>query len=108
MEPIGLAQEGGHHEKGLYHTDGNHILSRKRFLGAGMKVKLVKDPENQYDSEAIRVELPGIGTIRFVANSVNTVLGDSMSAGRLYDRIGKKADAVVEIITDNVVLCGKK
>ncbi len=70
-----------------------------------MKLKLVKEPENQYDSEAIRVELPGIGTIGHVANSIHTVLGESMSAGRMYDRIGKKAEAVVKIVTDHGVLC---
>ncbi len=70
-----------------------------------MKLKLIKEPENQYDLEAIRVELPGLMTVGYVANSVHTVLGDSMSAGRLYDRIGKKAEAVVKIVTDHGVLC---
>ncbi len=81
------------------------------FLKPGMKLKLVKEPENQYDKEAIRVELPGIGKLGYLANSVNTVLGESMSAGRVYDRIGKKAEAVVKIVTEHGVLCqlcGKK
>ena len=33
------------------------------FLKKGMKVKLVKEPENEFDKEAIRVELKGLGTI---------------------------------------------
>ncbi len=80
------------------------------FLKPGMKVKLIKEPENQYDSEAIRVEIHGM-KVGYVANSVHTVLGESMSAGRMYDRIGKKAKAVVKIVTDHGVLCkvcGKK
>ncbi len=90
---------------------GTKFYHGKDFLGPGMKVRLIKEPENQYDSEAIRVELPGIGTIGHVANSVHTVLGEFMSAGRVYDRIGKKAEAVVKIVTDHGVLCqlcGKK
>ncbi len=27
----------------------------------GQKVKLVKEPDNEYDSEAIKTELPGLG-----------------------------------------------
>ena len=52
-----------------------------------MKVKLVKEPDNEYDKEAIKVEMPGIGHIGYVANSPYTVVGESYSAGRLYDKI---------------------
>ena len=41
----------------------------------------------------------------YVANSTNTVIGDSWSAGRMYDHIGKKADAVVKLVTERGVLC---
>ncbi len=51
----------------------------------GQKVKLVKEPDNEYDSEAIKTELPGLGCAGYVANSPHTVLGDCISAGRLYD-----------------------
>ncbi|MCR4851013.1 MAG: HIRAN domain-containing protein [Lachnospiraceae bacterium] len=75
------------------------------FLKKGMKVKLVKEPENEFDKEAIRVELKGLGTIGYVANSTKTVVGESISAGRLYDRIGRKAKAKVMIKLDNAVIC---
>lgn len=52
----------------------------------GQKVKLVKEPDNEYDSEAIKAELPGLGCAGYVANSPHTVLGDCISAGRLYDK----------------------
>ena len=35
----------------------------------------------------------GLGKIGYVANSSNTVIGDSMSAGRIYDKIGDTAKA---------------
>ena len=53
----------------------------------GMKVKLVKEPDNAYDKEAIQVMVKGLGKCGYVANSPYTVLGESMSVGRLYDRI---------------------
>ncbi len=84
---------------------GTKFYHGKDFLEPGMKLKLVKEPENQYDKEAIRVELSGLGKVGYVANSVHTVLGESLSAGRIYDRIGKKAEAVVKIVTDHGVLC---
>ena len=75
------------------------------FLKKGMKVKLVKEPDNKYDKEAIRVEYPGLGHIGYVANSTRTVQGECLSAGRLYDRIGKKATAKVVLKLDNAVIC---
>ena len=62
------------------------------FMEKGMKVKLVKEPDNEYDSEAIQVKIKGLGKVGYVANSPYTVKGESMSAGRLYDKIGGKAN----------------
>ena len=60
------------------------------FLKKGMRIMLVKEPDNEYDKEAIKVMYEGFGKIGYVANSPYTVIGESMSAGRLYDKIGKK------------------
>ena len=49
--------------------------------------------------------MEGLGKLGYVANSPYTVLGDSMSAGRLYDRIGKKAYGKVILVTPQGVLC---
>ncbi len=75
------------------------------FLKKGMKVKLIKEPDNEYDKEAIRVELKGLGKIGYVANSPRTVLGDSKSAGRMYDLMKKKAKGRVILVTDKGALC---
>lgn len=56
------------------------------FLKPGMKVKLQKDTQNEFDNEAIAVKMDGLGKIGYVANSSYTVLGESYSAGRLYDK----------------------
>ena len=60
----------------------------QEFLEPGMRVLLKKEPDNEYDNEAIMVNLEGLGKIGYVANSPYTVQGDSLSAGRLYDKIG--------------------
>lgn len=75
------------------------------FLEPKMKVKLVKEPDNEYDKEAIKVEMPGIGHIGYVANSPYMVVGESYSAGRLYDKIGDTAKGTVLYVLPKGVLC---
>ena len=63
------------------------------FMEKGMKVKLVKEPDNEY------------GKVGYVANSPYTVKGESMSAGRMYDKIGGKAKGKIVFVTDGGVIC---
>lgn len=96
-------------------TGCNHYFGND-FMKKGMKVKLKKEPKNEYDAEAIMVKMKGIGKVGYVANSAYTVKGDTMSAGRLYDKIGKKAKAkivyvipggaICKLIEDEVTDCG--
>ena len=65
-------------------TGCNHYFGND-FMKKGMKVKLEKEPDNDYDKEAIIVNIKGMGKCGYVANSSFTVKGESMSAGRLYD-----------------------
>ncbi len=78
-------------------TGTNHYYGHD-FLKKGDKVKLIKEPDNKYDKEAIRVEYKPLNKVGYVANSLHTVLGDSWSAGRIYDCFGKKHKARVELI----------
>lgn len=55
--------------------------------------------------EAIQVKAKGLGKIGYVANSPFTVKGESMSAGRLYDKIGDKAKGKVIFVVDGGVVC---
>lgn len=75
------------------------------FLEKGMKIILEKEPENEFDKEAIQVKMKGMGKIGYVANSPYTIIGDSMSAGRLYDRMDDKAKAKIVMVTSSGVLC---
>ena len=91
--------------KKIYFTiTGTKYRHGHEFLEPGMKVRLEKEPDNEYDSEAIRVTVKGIGLIGYVANSIRTVKGESWSAGRLYDRFGKKAVGTVKYVLPDGVL----
>ena len=74
-------------------TGTNHYFG-KEFLKKGTKIRLEKEPDNEYDKEAIKVIYEGY-----------TVLGDFMSAGRIYDKIGKKAKAKVVLVTEHGTIC---
>lgn len=84
---------------GTKHYFGNDFLEK------GMKIRLEKEPDNEYDKEAIKVTYKGLGKIGYVANSPYTVIGESMSAGRLYDKIGDVAYAKVLLITSVGTIC---
>ncbi len=75
------------------------------FMEKGMTVTLEKEPDNEHDREAIKVNLEGLGLVGYVANSPWTVAGESWSAGRLYDKIGDTAEATVQYVLDKGVLC---
>ena len=87
------------------YTDRNKSLFWKRISEKGTKIRLEKEPDNEYDKEAIKVIYEGLGKIGYVANSSYTVIGDSMSAGRIYDKIGKKAKAKVVLVTEHGTIC---
>lgn len=78
------------------------------FMEKGMKVRLEKEPDNEHDSEAIKVLMDGFGLVGYVANSPYTVVGESWSAGRLYDKIGDTAAGKVKHVTEKGVLCSLK
>ena len=78
-------------------TGTNHYHGQD-FLKKGMKVRLEKEPDNRHDHEAIKVLMDGVGLIGYVANSPWTVIGESFSAGRLYDKIGDTATATVAYV----------
>lgn len=93
-------------ENNIYFTiTGTCFRYGHEFLEPGIKVKLKKEPDNEFDNEAIKVELFPIGKIGYVANSTRTVIGDCMSAGRIYDKIGDVAYGTVLYKLPNAVIC---
>lgn len=84
-------------------TGQNHYLGLKPFK-VGRLVKLIKEPDNDYDENAICAVMPFIDTVGYVANSTYTVFAGTYSAGRLYDKIGDYAYAQVMFITHSSVI----
>lgn len=75
------------------------------FFEKGMSVKLTKETDNAVDKEAIKVEAEALGTVGYVANSPFTVIGESYSAGRIYDKIGAAARGTVVYKLPDAILC---
>ena len=86
------------------------IIGFNKFHGTkpfqlGSVMKLVKEPDNHYDTEAIAIEMRYVGKAGYVANSVNTVVKGTMSAGRLYDKITNNQDfAEVKFIANQLLI----
>ena len=84
---------------------GTHFRYGTEMLEKGDILYLKKDTNNEYDNESIQVNHIPFGKIGYVANSVRTVIGECMSAGRLYDKIGQTAEAVVTFKSQDYIIC---
>ena len=73
------------------------LLNQNNHLDVGNILTLVKEPDNNYDTEAIALKLDD-KKIGYVANSANTVVKGTMSAGRIYDKIKNIEQAEVILI----------
>jgi len=81
---------------GLFVTiTGMHHYLGKSVLKPGMLVLLVKEPDNEYDENAIRVDLVPVGCVGYVANSPHTVIDGTMSANRIYESMARACFARV-------------
>jgi hypothetical protein len=90
----------------IYFTiTGTQFRFGQEFMEKDMPVRLEKEPDNEHDHEAIKVMMEGLGQVGYVANSAHTVLGESWSAGRLYDKIVDMAEGTILYVLDNGVLC---
>ena len=92
-------------EKIYFTVAGTKHYFGQEFFEPNMEVKLIKEPDSELDKEAIRVEVDGLGKVGYVANSPYTVQGESMSAGRMYDRMGDTAKGVVKYVLPQGILC---
>ncbi len=77
----------------------------QEFIEPGMTIRLIKEPDNEHDREAIRAEMDGLGKVGYVANSPHTVIGESYSAGRLYDKVADTSGATVLYVLPRGILC---
>lgn len=85
------------------------VVGLKNYKGSQVfklnsKIKLIKEPENDYDTEAIACELKYIGKTGYIANSTTTVIKGTMSAGRIYDKVEDVSFAEVKFIANDSVI----
>lgn len=91
-------------EKYITITGFKHYYGLTPFA-IGNLVKCVKEPQNIYDSEAIKAIMPQIGKVGYVANSPETTANGTMSAGRIYDHVKKQFYVRVLFTTFTKVIC---
>lgn len=76
----------------------------KRPFAIGTKLLCVKEPDNVFDSEAIKVTFPVLGTVGYIANSIQTKANGTFSAGRIYEQVGEKFIVEVAFSTHSTVI----
>lgn len=91
-------------EKYVTITGMNHYYGFKPF-SVGKKIRCIKEPDNPFDDEAIKVVMKEIGTVGYIANSPFTCATGPMSAGRIYDHVPRKFMVQVMFITGSKVIC---
>ena len=84
-------------------TGLNHYLGTNPFR-VGRILKLIKEEDNTYDEDAIRVVMPYLDTVGYVANSTYTVYQGTLSASRIYEHTEETAYAQVMFITHSSVI----
>ena len=95
----------------LHQQTENHLFPGRFPLEENSYLLLEKDPTNPFDSEAIFARSLLWGTVGFVSNNPFTRVRGTVSAGRLYGEIKKRAVGKIRFITDEYIICslvGKK
>ena len=103
-QPRELHEEKRDAERYLTVTGFWSYHDKKPFV-IGNLIRCKKEPDNMYDAEAIRCTLPVLGTVGYIANSIQTVAGGTMSAGRIYDQVGERFYIRVMFTTQTKVIC---
>lgn len=70
----------------------------------GRTLRLRKEPENDYDAEAIRAEIQNLGKVGYVANSMRTRANGTMSAGYIYSMFDTYCYAKIMFTTQSKVI----
>ena len=69
------------------------------------KLKCVKELDNPYDGEAIKVIVKGIGKIGYIANAPYTKATGTLGAGVIGGYVKKKFKVEIMFITSSKVIC---
>ena len=85
-------------------TGFRHYYGKKPFA-IGKQLLCKKDYDNEYDDDAIKVVLRDVGTIGYIANSPYTKAEGTLSAGRIYDKVGEHFYVEVMFMTESKVIC---
>lgn len=71
----------------------------------GRRFTCIKEPDNSYDDDAIRVVDQEGATVGYVANNAGTKANGTLTASRIYDRVGAVFAIEVCFTTRTKVIC---
>ena len=71
----------------------------------GARFICIKEPDNKYDDDAIAVVGADGEKLGYLANNAGTKANGTMSASRIYDRVGKRFVIEVCFTTRTKIIC---
>lgn len=83
---------------GARHYFGSNIFQVGRY------VRLRKERGNSYDADAISVDIPMIGKVGYVANTLGTRFEGTLSASVIAKRISNECTARIRLIANDGVV----
>lgn len=83
---------------------GIHQFFGTELFKVGQTLYGIKEPDNVFDSEAIKVVTESDIPCGYIANSIHTVAKGCHSAGRIYDTFDDRCSMKVLFIVKDVVI----
>lgn len=85
------------------------IVEANCYLGVdslyiGQELVLIKEPDNKYDAESIKIKTETGATCGYVANSIDSVARGTHSAGYIYNSIKEKQKCKIEFIVGETAI----
>ncbi len=71
----------------------------------GARLICVKEPTNPYDDDAVKVIATDGRTVGYLANNAASKANGTLTASRIYDRVGKVFSVEVCFTTRTKVIC---
>ena len=84
-------------------TGTEHYYGKKQ-LKIGSNVKLIKEPENDWDDYAIVVRKPYVGTLGYVANKEYTTAEGCVMAKDIYQLLPDECCATIKFRTQQKII----
>ena len=88
----------------MHHNNSINNQHNEKPLKPSTIIKLIKEPDNKYDTEAIACEMSYFSKIRYNTNSTNTMIKNCMNSRRVFGNIKSSSFLFIKTIVSQTNL----